>query len=65
MENNCVTIREFEVPGFTYAPGTELSLNETLLEDWERAGMVKRLKIEEKPKPKKRRTVRHKTVVTA
>lgn len=66
MENNCVVLREFEVPGGTYYPGRELCLDAVLLEKWTLGRLVGPIQEEVKPKKKrKRRTVKVKTVVTA
>jgi len=60
VENNCVTIKNFEVPGCIYYPGTELNLGAALLEDWVRRGFVKLLVAEpEEQKPKKQSRKRH------
>lgn len=63
MENNCVVIREFEVPGGTYLPGRKLGLDATLLESWIQFGFVKPLVVKD-PKPKKKRRKRTVKVTT-
>lgn len=61
--NNCVVLKEFNVPGGTYQPGRELCLAEILLEKWEQSGFVERLEV---VKPTRRkRTVKAKTAVMA
>ena len=73
MENNCIVLKEFNVPGGTYYPGRELSLNAVLLDKWVLHGFVELIgeetaerkpEPERKKKPRKRRTVKTNTAVT-
>lgn len=59
MEINCVTIKNFEVPGCIYYPGMELCLGAVLLEDWVKRGFVR-----PKKKRRKKRTVKTNTAIT-